>query len=51
MFDPAAYCLLEPTELDAEFARWETLHAATSEFPAPGDTVKRFLTLIARKPL
>jgi tellurite methyltransferase len=50
MFDPEGYCLFEPAELDAGFATWETLHSEISEFPAPRNTVKRFLTLIARKP-
>ncbi|MBL0142043.1 MAG: class I SAM-dependent methyltransferase [Betaproteobacteria bacterium] len=50
MFDPDAYCLFKPEELAAPFAGWETLHDSVEEFPAPGDKVKRFRTLIARRP-
>lgn len=49
MFDPASHCLWTPGELDAAFAGWIPLHAATEDFPAPGGTLKRFRTLIARK--
>lgn len=49
MFDPAGHCLWKPAELDAAFAGWDLLHVAADEFPAPGATVKRFRTLIARK--
>ena len=49
MFDPAGHCLWKPADLDAVFAGWDVLHAATEEFPAPGGTLKRFRTLIARK--
>lgn len=49
MFDPDGYCLLEPSELASRFAGWEVLHSEITEFPAPRDTVKRFLTLAARK--
>ncbi len=50
MFDPAGHCLWKPDELDAAFAGWELAHAVTEDYPAPGGTVKRFRTLIARKP-
>jgi len=49
MFDPSGHCLWKPADLDAAFAGWEVLHAAADEFPAPGATLKRFRTLIARK--
>lgn len=49
MFDPSGHCLWKPADLDAGFAGWDVVHAATEEFPAPGGTVKRFRTLIARK--
>ena len=49
MFDPAGHCLWKPADLDAVFAGWDVLHAATEEFPAPGGTLKRFRTLIVRK--
>ena len=49
MFDPSGHCLWKPAELDAAFAAWDPLYVADEEFPAPGGTVKRFHTLIARK--
>lgn len=46
MFDPAAYHLFSREELLRPFAGWRRqLHA--HEFPAPGGTLKRFLTLVA----
>lgn len=50
MFDPAAYCLFGPDELAAPFAGWEILHDSVEDFPAAGDMLKRFRTLIARRP-
>jgi len=50
MFDPEAYYLFEPDEIATPFAGWEVLHDSVEEFPAPGDKVKRFRTLIARRP-
>lgn len=50
MFDPDAYCLFAREEIPAAFAGWETLHLAYEDFPAPRDTVKSFVTLIARRP-
>ena len=50
MFDPAGYCLLEPQALQARFAGWQIEVCEASGFPAPRDTLKRFVTLIARKP-
>jgi len=49
MFDPAHYCLFARTELESRFAGWDLLKSEFSEFAAPGGTVKRFATLIARK--
>ena len=51
MFDPAGYCLFEQGELARAFAGWETLHCATEQFTAPEATVKRFETLVARRPV
>lgn len=48
MFDPEEYCLFKPAELAAPFAGWEVLHDTTEDFPAAGETVKRFRTLIVR---
>jgi tellurite methyltransferase len=50
MFDPACYHLFTRTELLAPFAGWEILHDREDEFPAPGATVKRFGTVVARRP-
>lgn len=50
MFDPAGYCLFSPAELRRQFAGWQVLHEREQDFAAPGDTVKRFVTLVARKP-
>lgn len=49
MFDPSGHCLWKPADLDAGFADWDLVHAATEEFPAPGGALKRFRTLIGRK--
>lgn len=50
MFDPAGYCLFAHDALPRRFADWERLYHAQQDFPAPGDTLKSFVTLIARKP-
>ena len=51
MFSPEGHCLFDPAHLRERFAGWETLHDAIDAFDAPGGTSKRFLTLIARRPL
>ena len=50
MFDPAGYCLFGREELAHAFAGWRPVVSRHEDFPAPGDTLKRFHTLIARKP-
>lgn len=50
MFDPEGHCLFSPGEMERRFAGWEILSAAHEDFPAPGGQVKRFATLIAKKP-
>jgi tellurite methyltransferase len=50
MFEPQAHCLLPADELPQRFAGWELLHHELSTFEAPGQTVKRFCTVVARKP-
>ncbi len=51
MFDPTAgYCLFPAGELQATFADWEILLASVDEFPAPGERLKRFATVIAQRP-
>ncbi len=51
MFDAVDHCLFRPDEMRARFAGWHIEHAAFSDFDAPGGTIKRFATLIARRPL
>jgi tellurite methyltransferase len=50
MFDPSSHCLFARDALQERFADWETLRAEQQDFPGPGDTVKSFVTVIARKP-
>jgi tellurite methyltransferase len=49
MFDPAGFCLFGRDELSTAFAGWQTLLSRHEDFPAPGDTLKRFHTLVARR--
>lgn len=50
MFDPASYCLFGRNELRDAFTEWEILSESFDDFPMPGDTVKSFATVVARKP-
>lgn len=50
MFDPAGHCVFRRNELQEAFAAWEMVSESYANFPAPGDTVKSFATLMARKP-
>ena len=51
MFVPdGGHCLFPSDELARCFAGWEILQADTHDFDAPRQTIKRFATLIARKP-
>jgi len=50
MFDGDRYCLFAPDRLEKAFGGWNVLLARADEFPAPRGTVKRFSTVIARKP-
>ena len=50
MFDGAGYCLFGRDELRASFGGWTVLAEEFRDFPAPGGTVKAFVTLTARKP-
>lgn len=49
-FGTDPYCLFERNELTQAFADWEILFSRHDDFPAPGDTLKRFHTLAARSP-
>jgi len=51
MFDPLAHCLFPPQELRATFGDWTILLERIDDFPAPDAKVKRFATVIARRPL
>lgn len=49
MFDPAGYHLFTREELLCPIPEWR--HELTAhEFPTPGGTLKRFLTLVANRP-
>lgn len=50
MFDGDNRCLFRRDELRQAFAGWEVLAEEFHEFPAPGGTLKSFVTLTARKP-
>jgi tellurite methyltransferase len=50
MLDPSAHCLFERGELARHFRGWTTLLNEASEYPAAGDTIKSFETIVARKP-
>jgi tellurite methyltransferase len=50
MFDLTGYYLFGESELPEAFASWTTEYLKFSSFPAPHDTIKRFCTLVARRP-
>lgn len=50
MFEPGQYCLFEPTRLEEAFAGWRILVSRRDGFPAPGNTRKEFLTIVAKRP-
>ena len=50
MFESDRYCLFASAEVEAAFMGWTTVLARQDEFPAPNAAVKRFTTLIARRP-
>ena len=50
MFDPSSHCLFARDEIHKRFARWEILRSEFQDFAAAGDTIKSFVTVIARKP-
>ena len=51
MFDPEAHCLFGRDELDQAFAGWDIQLSSREDFAAPGGTLKRFHTLLARRAL
>lgn len=50
MFDPSAHCLFSRNALAQRFAGWEILRSENQDFPAANETIKSFVTVIARKP-
>lgn len=50
MFDPRAHYLFGETEVEAAFPGWRLEYARTEAFPAPGETLKRFRTVVMRRP-
>ena len=51
MFDPAGCYLFGENELQEAFADWVTEYSKLELFAAPKDTLKRFYTLVTRRPL
>jgi tellurite methyltransferase len=50
IFGDGPFTLFGHDEIVQAFAGWEILHSSHADFAAPGDTLKRFATVIARKP-
>ena len=50
MFEPEHYYLFSENELRQRFSGWGVLEFRRDSFPAPGQTVKEFATVVARKP-
>jgi len=50
MFDPGEYYLFSENETQEFFAGWVQEYLNIESFPAPGETTKRFCTLVARRP-
>ena len=50
MFDPVDHTLFQRNELRDAFAGWEIVSETFDDFPAPGNAVKCFATVVARKP-
>lgn len=50
MFEPGHYYLFSEHELSEAFEGWEILLSRHDDFPAPENAVKKFHTIVARKP-
>jgi len=50
MFDAVQHCLFPRDFLQTRLAGWEVLESSHQDFAAPGNTVKSFATIVARKP-
>jgi tellurite methyltransferase len=51
MFDPSAHCLFAPSELQRRFSGWTIERLEFGDFAAPQGTLKRFCTVVARRPV
>jgi tellurite methyltransferase len=51
MFDASGFYLPGRSELQQRFSTWTIEHLAYSDFDAPQETIKRFCTLVARRPI
>lgn len=49
MFEPDGYTLFSEHELLSAFGGWKVEYSAVQEFNAPGNTIKRFSTVVVRK--
>lgn len=50
MFEPGHFYLFGENELNEAFKGWEVLYSQYDEFPAPDNTVKKFHTVVIKKP-
>ncbi|MGH9356159.1 MAG: hypothetical protein ACRD10_08530, partial [Terriglobia bacterium] len=50
MFEPGEYYLFAENELPESFTEWKVEYLNLESFPAPRETLKRFCTLVARRP-
>jgi len=50
MFDPGGHCLFTSSKLQAHFSGWQIERLEMADFDAPAGTLKRFCTVVARKP-
>lgn len=50
MFEPSSHCLFAPREMLDRFKGWHLEHSDCRDFDAPQATLKRFSTVVARKP-
>lgn len=50
MFDPGEYYLFSENEAQECFGGWTQEYLKFESFPAPGETTKRFCTLVTRRP-
>lgn len=49
MFDPKSHYLFHPSELEELFGGWRILVSRSDTYPAPGDTLKVFATVVATR--